>query len=102
MGLAEQVTRDLKNEGFPAEVMHGGRPQDVRLQVMGRFKNHKTRLLVATDVMGRGLDIPTITHVVLYDMPDIEDYVHRIGRTARGPHGQGHALTFFEYCTKWP
>merc|ERR1711957_297613 len=65
-------------------------------------KTGDTRLLVTTDVMGRGLDIPTITHVVCYDMGDIEDYVHRIGRTARGPHGEGHALTFFEYEPRWP
>jgi len=59
-------------------------------------------LLVTTDVMGRGLDIPSITHVVVYDMGDIEDYVHRIGRTARGPLGEGHALTLFEYDPRWP
>merc|ERR1712187_434781 len=57
---------------------------------------------VATDVMGRGLDIPTISHVVIYDMGDIDDYVHRVGRTCRGPYGKGHALTLFEYNSKWP
>jgi len=82
--------------------MHGGRSQDVRLSVLERFKNGDTRLLVTTDVMGRGLDIPTITHIVIYDMGDIEDYVHRIGRTARGPHGEGHALALFEYDPRWP
>merc|ERR1712083_154633 len=52
---------------------------------------------------GRGLDIPTITHVVIYDMGDIDDYIHRIGRTARGNSGlPGHALTLFEYNKKWP
>jgi len=52
--------------------------------------------------MGRGLDIPDISHVVIYDMGDVDDYVHRIGRTARGPQGEGHALTLFEYDRKWP
>merc|ERR1719162_220876 len=51
--------------------------------------------------MGRGLDIPDVSHVVVYDMGEIEDYVHRIGRTARGPYGKGHALTFFEYDAKF-
>merc|ERR1711976_754182 len=82
--------------------MHGGRGQFVRDAALEQFKNGECRLLVATDVMGRGLDIPTITHVVIYDMGDIEDYVHRIGRTARGPHGSGHALTLFEYDPRWP
>merc|ERR1712151_745047 len=69
---------------------------------MGNFKHGETRLLVCTDVMGRGLDIPDISHVVIFDMGDVEDYVHRIGRLCRGPSGQGHALTFFEYDKKWP
>merc|ERR1711920_1076129 len=71
---------------------------------MGKFKVGEARLLVATDVMGRGLDIPTITHVVIFDMGELEDYVHRIGRTARGlsvKHGKGHALTLFEYNEKY-
>merc|ERR1719183_1146019 len=82
--------------------MHGGKKQEARMETLESFKNGDCRLLVATDVMGRGLDIPTITHVVVYDMGDIEDYVHRIGRTARGPHGNGHALTLFEYDPRWP
>merc|ERR1711933_577766 len=52
--------------------------------------------------MGRGIDIPDITHVILYDMSEVEEYVHRIGRTARGPTGEGYALTFFEYNEKQP
>jgi len=100
--LADEVSYAFNGEGFESESMHGGKSQDARLQVLERFKNANTRLLVTTDVMGRGLDIPTITHVVVYDMGDIEDYVHRIGRTARGPHGAGHALTLFEYDQRWP
>merc|ERR1719195_2514627 len=53
--------------------------------------------------MGRGLDIPTVTHVVIYDMGDIDDYIHRVGRTARGNSGvPGNSLTLFEYNSKWP
>merc|ERR1712190_326564 len=82
--------------------MHGGKTQETRLAVLEEFRSSDTKLLVTTDVMGRGLDIPGISHVVVYDMGDIEDYIHRIGRTARGPYGIGHALTFFEYDRKWP
>lgn len=100
--LAEEVCNVFSNEGFDSQAMHGGKKQQAREHTLEQFKNGECRLLVATDVMGRGLDIPTITHVVIYDMGDIEDYVHRIGRTARGPHGSGHALTLFEYDPRWP
>merc|ERR1719335_216142 len=96
------MVRTLNNEGFAGETMHGGRSQETRMQVLERFKSEECRLLVTTDVMGRGLDIPTISHVVVFDMGDVDDYVHRIGRTARGPYGKGHALTLFEYNCKWP
>merc|ERR1712100_753721 len=84
--------------------MHAGRTARHREEVLSNFRRDEYRLLVATDVMGRGVDIPTITHVVIYDMCDIDTYVHRIGRTARGTFegDAGHALTFFEYDPKWP
>lgn len=100
--LADEMATLFGREGIVAESMHGGRSQDVRLHVLEKFKSGEVRLLVATDVMGRGLDIPTISHVVIYDMGDIDDYVHRVGRTCRGPYGRGHALTLFEYNNKWP
>eukprot|EP00930_Biecheleria_cincta_P019708 TRINITY_DN1497_c2_g1_i1.p1 TRINITY_DN1497_c2_g1~~TRINITY_DN1497_c2_g1_i1.p1 ORF type:complete len:739 (+),score=135.35 TRINITY_DN1497_c2_g1_i1:36-2219(+) len=100
--LADELSKRLWNEGFKTNVMHGGKAQDTRLAVLEEFRCGETKLLVTTDVMGRGLDIPGISHVVVFDMGDIEDYIHRIGRTARGPYGIGHALTFFEYDKKWP
>merc|ERR1719482_1037385 len=69
-----------------------------RLEALENFKQGYTRVLVSTDVMGRGLDITSITHVVIYEMPgSVEDYVHRIGRPSRSEGATGHALTFFEY-----
>merc|ERR1712151_571175 len=100
--LATQLAANMNAEGFTADSIHGGRGQDQRLRILQRFKDQELRLLVATDVMGRGLDIPSISHVVIYDMGDIDDYVHRVGRTCRGPHGKGHAVTLFEYNPKWP
>lgn len=100
--LADELCNRLWEEGFKTHSMHGGRSQDSRLNILDGFKGGEYKLLVTTDVMGRGLDIPDISHVVVFDMGDIEDYVHRIGRTARGPYGKGHALTFFEYDRKWP
>merc|ERR1719329_923898 len=82
--------------------MYGGRSQDSRQEIVNKFKDGSIQLLVSTDVMARGLDIPNISHVVVFDCyGGIDEYVHRIGRTARGPYGKGHALTFFEYDPKF-
>merc|ERR1711879_454442 len=106
MGNMKQMTWELaealNSEGFQADFMYGGRSQDARAHCVRKFKDAETKLLVTTDVMARGLDIPNISHVVVYDCyGGIDEYVHRIGRTARGPYGQGHALTFFEYDPKY-
>lgn len=100
--LCDTMVNRLWAEGFKCQAMHGGKSQDSRLDILDQFKRNQLKLLITTDVMGRGLDIPDISHVVIFDMGEIEDYVHRIGRTARGPYGKGHALTFFEFDRKWP
>merc|ERR1712216_366177 len=100
--LADKVSARLQKDGFKADAMHGGRSQECRLWVLDQFRKGELRLLVCTDVLGRGIDIPSVSHVVIHEMGAIEDYVHRIGRTARGRYGKGHALVFFEYYDKQP
>jgi ATP-dependent RNA helicase DDX5/DBP2 len=95
--LADKLSDRLQSQGFKADSMHGGKSQDYRLWVLDQFRKGELRLLVCTDVLGRGIDIPSVSHVVIHEMGDIEDYIHRIGRTARGRYGKGHALVFFEY-----
>ena len=78
------VANQLTQRGFPAEVLNGDLSQDARLRVLNRFKSGQVKVLVATDVAARGLDIDDITHVFNYDISnDPEAYVHRIGRTGR-------------------
>jgi ATP-dependent RNA helicase DeaD len=88
--MADKLTRD----GHQADVLHGGLRQRQRDKAVRSFRERKTRVLVATDVAARGLDIPHVEHVINYDMPNVaEDYIHRIGRTARaGAKGQAVAL----------
>ena len=85
----------LKQAGFNVKEMHSDLDQPTREQVMRDFKNRHIDILVATDVVARGIDITDISLIVNFDIPnDCEDYVHRIGRTARGTHGEGLAITF--------
>jgi len=100
--LADDLSDKLWKEGIKADAMHGGKQQEQRLWVLDQFKQGQVRLLICTDVLGRGIDIPKVSHVVVFDMGGIEDYVHRIGRTARGMNGKGQALVFFEYNWKDP
>jgi len=81
---ADLVACDLKRSGVNADVIHGDRPQAERIQVLESFRRGRTRVLVATDVAARGIDVTGISHVVNYDLPmKSDDYVHRIGRTGR-------------------
>jgi ATP-dependent RNA helicase DeaD len=82
--LTGEVANELSQRGYPAEAISGDLSQDARNQVLERFKNKQIKVLVATDVAARGLDIQGISHVINYDLPyEEEAYVHRIGRTAR-------------------
>ncbi|HEU4564788.1 MAG TPA: DEAD/DEAH box helicase [Gemmatimonadaceae bacterium] len=93
-GGADRVLRDLRRAGIAAEAMHGDRSQAERTQALEGFKSGAVRVLVATDIAQRGLDIAGITHVINYDVPQqAEDYVHRIGRTGRAA-AEGDAITF--------
>eukprot|EP00746_Dinoflagellata_sp_MGD_P027534 gnl/MRDRNA2_/MRDRNA2_16500_c0_seq1.p1 gnl/MRDRNA2_/MRDRNA2_16500_c0~~gnl/MRDRNA2_/MRDRNA2_16500_c0_seq1.p1 ORF type:complete len:283 (+),score=61.69 gnl/MRDRNA2_/MRDRNA2_16500_c0_seq1:38-850(+) len=95
--FADELSNQFWEDGFKSDAMHGGRPQQTRLNVLESFRGGKTKLLVTTDVFARGIDIPAVSHVIIFEMGSIEDYVHRIGRTARGVNQTGHALVFFEY-----
>ncbi len=92
----EKLSKALTQRGFKLVALHGDKSQGQRLTALRLFKEHKVRILVATDVVGRGLDIPDVSHVINFDIPDTyDDYVHRIGRTGRAEK-KGFALTFVE------
>jgi ATP-dependent RNA helicase DeaD len=91
---ASRLDKALRDRGFDNKALHGDMSQGSRDGVMIAFKDHRLRLLVATDVAARGLDIEHVTHVINYDVPDTtEGYVHRIGRTGRVGR-TGRAITF--------
>ena len=91
---ADKIVKRLKYDGHSADAIHGNLRQSKRDRVISGFRNGKSRILVATDVAARGLDIPLIQHVINYDLPQVpEDYIHRIGRTGRAGK-EGSALTF--------
>ncbi len=90
----KQLNRDLKRTGLPVDEIHSDLEQDKREEVLMHFKSGRLRILVATDILSRGIDIDNIGLVLNYDVPhDGEDYVHRIGRTARAA-AEGSAITF--------
>ena len=81
---ADRVRENLGKDGVPAEVIHGNKAQNARQRALNAFRNGQVRVLVATDIVARGIDVPGVTHVINYDLPDEpEAYVHRIGRTGR-------------------
>ena len=89
----KELTRNLKRTGFNVEEIHSDLEQSVRENVLSAFASGRVPLLVATDIISRGIDIDTIDLVVNWDVPgDGEDYVHRIGRTARA-EAEGTAIT---------
>ncbi len=91
---ADKIVKRLKFDGHKADAIHGNLRQSKRDRVINGFKNGNSRILIATDVAARGLDIPLIEHVINYDLPQVpEDYIHRIGRTGRAGK-KGSALTF--------
>lgn len=97
---ADKLTRQLNNAGIRAEAIHGNKPQPARQRALANFKTKRTRVLVATDIAARGIDIDNLTHVINYDLPNIpETYVHRIGRTGRAG-AEGVAISFCDWSEK--
>jgi ATP-dependent RNA helicase RhlE len=91
---ADRVARQLSQGEIHAEAIHGDKAQSTRLRALSRFRDGQLRVLVATDLASRGIDVSGVSHVINYDLPmDPEAYVHRIGRTARAG-SQGVALSF--------
>ena len=90
---ANRLAAQLESDGLTSAAIHGNKSQAARVRALQEFKTGKVRVLVATDVAARGLDIERLPHVVNYELPHVpEDYVHRIGRTARAGR-EGHALS---------
>ena len=91
---ADKIARDLTKQGITAAAIHGNKSQTARVAALEGFKEGKTRVLVATDIAARGIDISELSHVFNYDLPEVpETYVHRIGRTARAG-ADGTAVSF--------
>jgi ATP-dependent RNA helicase RhlB len=95
----EWLTKKLKGNGLPAQGISGNLTQPKRIKLMERFKNGAIKILVATDVASRGIHVDNISHVINYDLPqDAENYIHRIGRTARaGKSGRALSLACERY-----
>ncbi|HEX7041925.1 MAG TPA: DEAD/DEAH box helicase [Patescibacteria group bacterium] len=92
----QRLSDELIKRGFRAGAIHGNKNQNQRQRILQQFKNGDIKILLATDVASRGLDIENVTHVINYEMPaSMEDYIHRIGRTGRADK-KGKALTFVE------
>ena len=99
-GCADNCTRRLQRIGIPTEAIHADRSQAQRSRALDAFRNGRVNVIVATDVLARGIDVPEVDYVVNYDLPIMpEDYVHRIGRTGRAGAG-GFAVSFVTPDTK--
>jgi len=91
---ADKVSRDLSRAGILAEAIHGNKSQNARQKALSNFKSRQTRVLVATDIAARGIDIDDLSHVINFELPNMpESYVHRIGRTGRAG-ANGSAIAF--------
>ena len=91
---ADKVAKDLNKDGINAEAIHGNKSQSARERALRGFKNRSIRVLVATDIASRGIDVDKLSHVINYEIPEVaETYVHRIGRTGRAG-ASGTALSF--------
>jgi len=91
---AERVLKAMERVGIATQTIHGDKEQQDRLEVMGKFRDGTLKVLIATDVTSRGIDIPNVDYVINYDLPDVaENYVHRVGRTGRGVQ-KGEAVSF--------
>lgn len=92
---ADKVARVLNRSGIGAEAIHGDKGQSARQRALSSFKDHTLRVLIATDIASRGIDVDHLSHVINYDLPNVpETYVHRIGRTGRA----GHSGIAFSFC----
>jgi ATP-dependent RNA helicase RhlE len=92
----QRLSDHLDQSGIPSAAIHGNKNQSQRQRALKQFKDQKVKVLVATDVAARGLDIPNVSHVINFDTPQTyDDYIHRIGRTGRGG-ASGHAHTFID------
>ncbi|HEY5555698.1 DEAD/DEAH box helicase [Acetobacterium sp.] len=91
---ADKIVKALEKAGLKAQAIHGNKSQKARQLALNNFKEKKTRILVATDIAARGIDVDELSHVINFNLPEVpETYVHRIGRTGRAGHG-GTAISF--------
>jgi len=94
---SDKVVKDLMQHGVHAEAIHGNKSQNARQRALSNFKSGATRVLVATDIAARGIDVDNLTHVINYELPNVpETYVHRIGRTGRA----GASGIAFSFCDR--
>jgi ATP-dependent RNA helicase RhlE len=94
---ADKVSQDLKRAGIQAEAIHGNKSQQARQNALSNFKNRRIRVLVATDIAARGIDIEELSHVINFELPNVpETYIHRIGRTGRA----GSSGIAFSFCDR--
>jgi superfamily II DNA/RNA helicase len=92
----EKLSRQLADRGFAVAALHGNKNQNQRQRALQQFKNNEVPILLATDIVSRGIDVDNVTHVINFDLPETyEDYVHRIGRTGRN-NKKGIALSFVD------